>query len=514
MWGGETSGQIKIELPDQAGGAEFSAYKLLNIEKNGEGRLKVSVPDTEAKDFWAYYLDGDTDVTIPKIKLKLKQNGGDDPALQSSSVVKKFLEFPGTKPTPTNTATANGTSATISPNEFGFYIIQQTKAPAGGYIASAPVLACLPMQKVVSGTNSWLSSYTVRPKDDKIQIFKKVKVEGEADSEYKPETIAEIHDTLNYEIVADLATYGSDIGEITYLLEDELPGAIKYTEGSAVVEFHDTIGGNYETVPGYDVVYNGTNTLTLDLKTDYAVKFANYDKVRIRYKATFNQEETIVIEGEGNKNTATLNYTSAKGQTENITSTAKAYTLKLVITKVDNDHPDIKLEGAVFQVYRASADDNDPNKAIQFIDISGDYANGKHYRVATAAEIADLGTTKTNVIEVASNPKGELNIYGLNDQVYYFKETVAPVNYNLPDHSFPITVKPEDYVDASKKGDYNAAGTELDFNLNPQSEKIKNDSGINLPVTGGMGTILFTAIGLLLMVGAAYFLFAKKKGSR
>ena len=61
---------------------------------------------------------------------------------------------------------------------------------------------------------------------------------------------------------------------------------------------------------------------------------------------------------------------------------------------------------------------------------------------------------------------------------------------------------------------YDVTGAELSFNDTHQSESITNDSGINLPVTGGMGTILFTAIGLLLMAGAAYFLFAKKKESR
>lgn len=511
-WSGQTSGSIKIQLTAAAGGAEFSAYKLLDIAKNGDGRLVVTVPDS-AQDFWKAYIDTSETVTVPRIKEKLADYGTDSE--KSSSIVNKFLGFSGTKPTPTDTVTVAGTSATITPDSFGFYIIQQTKAPSGGYIASAPVLACLPMQKV-AGTGPWLSSYTVVPKDDTIDITKKVKVAGAAD--YGTETIAEIGDTLNYEIVADLAIYGSDItkGEITYTLEDKLPDAIEYN-GGAVVEFYNTKNSAYETVSGYTVDYDSANKkLSVILGTNYATKFVDYDKVKITYTAKFNQSANIVIEGAGNANTATLTYTSAVGQTQSIESTAKAYTLELDVTKVEKGNTSNHLEGAVFQVYRTQADANNSTNVIQFIDISTSKGDGnKHYRVATAEEIADEGITKITDITVSNDPSniGKMNIYGLNKQNYYFKEIVAPVGYNIPDELFNIAVKPESFVNETNHGDYDATGIKLSFNDTHQSESIENDSGINLPVTGGMGTILFTAIGLLLMAGAVYFLFGKKKGS-
>lgn len=509
-WSDQTSGSIKIQLTAAAGGAEFSAYKLLDIAKNGDNRLKVTVPDN-AQDFWKAYIGTSETVTVPMIKDKLATYGTDSE--KSSSIVNKFVGFSGTKPTPKDTATVAGTSAIITPNSFGFYIIQQTKAPSGGYIASAPVLACLPMQKV-AGTGPWLSSYTVIPKDDTIDITKKVKVAGAAGG-YAAETVAEINDTLNYEIVADLATYGSDItsGTITYTLEDSLPNAITYNN-DADVKFHKKgdPADTYVSVTGYNtdtVTHDSANNkLTLILGTHYAADFAEYDKVKITYTAEFNQSANIKIEDVGNANTAKLTYTSAKGETNFIESTAKVYTLELDITKVDNDDTSISLKGATFQVYRTQADADDPAKAIKFIDISASKNDGnKHYRVATTDEIT-AGTDITTDITVSDDLSniGKMNIYGLNKQNYHFKEIVAPVGYNVPSELFEIAVQPQ-AADRAPDGS-------LQFDTIRQAEKIKNDSGINLPVTGGMGTILFTAIGLLLMAGAAYFLFAKKKESR
>ena len=100
-------------------------------------------------------------------------------------------------------------------------------------------------------------------------------------------------------------------------------------------------------------------------------------------------------------------------------------------------------------------------------------------------------------------------IDGLNNITYYLKETKAPTGYNPSPDLFIIKVEPTDTADYT-----NTTNTVLDFDENRLSWNIENSTGINLPVTGGMGTILFTAIGLLLMAGAAYFLFAKKKESR
>ena len=278
---------------------------------------------------------------------------------------------------------------------------------------------------------------------------------------------------------------------------DTLPEGIKYVDTTAAVKFYNA--GVEVQKTDYTVNYDGARTLTLNLGTDYATKLADCDKVEITYDAVL--KDNAVVETTGNENNVELTYTSAKDETKKLNASAKAYTLELDITKIDKDDS-TPLADAVFQVYRSEADANNSTNAIEFVDISS--PDEKIYRVATAGE-----TGTTDIVEVSAEDatKGEIKILGLNDVTYYFKETVAPTGYNLPDSLFGISPAP---TEAEKS---EVDGQTIYQNMTAHSANIENESGINLPVTGGMGTVIFTAIGLLLMAGAAYFLFGKKKRS-
>ena len=197
------TGKINIKLHSDANGAIFTAYKLLNIANDGSGRLTVSIP-TDAQAFWNEYT-AKTSATVGDIKDKI--NSKTEAAEKSSSIVNKFVEFTGTRPTGTPSAPAADGKTQIT-TEFGFYAILQTGAPDDGHIASAPVLACLPMQDPDNNT-TWLSEFTIVPKDDTISVTKKVHASDESD--FKDETITNIGDTVTYEIIAELPEYGADI---------------------------------------------------------------------------------------------------------------------------------------------------------------------------------------------------------------------------------------------------------------------------------------------------------------
>lgn len=44
--------------------------------------------------------------------------------------------------------------------------------------------------------------------------------------------------------------------------------------------------------------------------------------------------------------------------------------------------------------------------------------------------------------------------------------------------------------------------------------KVENTSGIQLPITGGTGTVIFTVVGIALMVGAVVLLVVSRKKSK
>lgn len=508
-WTDQTRGQINIGLQSGGNGQIFTAYKLLNIE-NDNGMLKVTIPD-DAKPFWNSYTGktSGVDATVPDIKEKL---AGKTAADQSSDIIDKFIAF-GTKPNyKTSDPAVDGKTQITA--DFGFYAILQTGAPVNGFIASAPVLACLPMQDPDDKT-TWLSEFTIVPKDDTISVTKKVHASDEID-DFKDETITNIGDTVTYEIIAELPEYGADIisseSGIIYTLEDKLPDGVTFEDGTVKIELEE----KGTTVFTEDTTL-ATHTCTPAAAPDPAkitVKFNNYkndinkkyDKIKITYNAVLNNG--AVIEGDGNINNVTLTYSSKVGDTAEATADAKVYTMGLDIKKVDKDGG-AALAGAEFEVHKQS---DGSDAAIKFVEITG--ADGiQRYRVATQAEI-DAGTTTTTTIKVTDTDgekKGKLMLDGLNDTTYYLKETKAPTGYNRPADLFDIEVTPTAYTDAANPGDYNGTGTELDFDGKRQDESIQNSTGIDLPVTGGIGTILFTVIGLLLMTGAAYFLFFNRK---
>lgn len=499
-----TTGKINIKLHSADNGAIFTAYKLLNIANDGSGRLTVSIP-TDAQAFWNEYT-GKTSATVGDIKDKI--NSKTEAAEKSSSIVNKFVEFTGTRPTGTLSAPAADGKTQIT-TEFGFYAILQTGAPDDGHIASAPVLACLPMQNPDNNT-TWLSEFTIVPKDDTISVTKKVHASDESD--FKDETITNIGDTVTYEIIAELPEYGADIinSGIKYTLEDKLPDGVTMNDETVKIELElkgtavfteDTTLATHTYTPAAAPNPAKITVTFNDYKNNINKK---YDKIKITYSADLNKD--AVIEGGGNINNVTLTYSSHGNQHATTTADAKVYTLGLDITKVDKVGG-AALTGAEFEVHKQS---DGLDEAIKFVEITG--GDGiKRYRVATQAEINNGSVVTTiKVTDTNGANKGKFMLDGLNNTTYWFKETKAPTDYNLPSALFDIEVKPTAYTEENH-GDYNGTGTELDFDDHRQDGSIQNSTGIDLPVTGGIGTILFTVIGLLLMAGAAYFLFFNRK---
>ena len=166
------------------------------------------------------------------------------------------------------------------------------------------------------------------------------------------------------------------------------------------------------------------------------------------------------------------------------------FTYKVDSEKVDADKPETKLQGAEFRLVNA-----DKTKAATI-------NNGK----ITGWTELDSGS----VITVPNG--GQFSIEGLDADVqYYLEETKAPTGYNLPTGDakytsikLTATVKTEvgqkPAVDVLKL-DQVADATPADGTFS--TLQIKNSKGSTLPETGGIGTTIFTIVGVTAMVAAA-----------
>ena len=325
-----------------------------------------------------------------------------------------------------------------------------------------------------------------------------------------------IGDTVTYMLVADVPTYPTDSTATGYQISDDLPAGMALNATSVQVygiakQTSDTEAGTVLT-GGTDGAYTlttvgatrpvtGTTSVDFNLEFDYS-KIKNYDKIPVVYTATANSNIYVVGQNSnttGNQNTAYLDYNNNPYEVtpiswKNAEDTATVYTYGIKVNKVDDEGQ--ALSGAKFTL-SANANGDTP---IEFVGSNGTYCK------ATSDE--------TGVTEIEVDSNGLLTLSGLDAGTYYLTETKAPGGYNKL--SAPILVEIKDLkngiADAEPKGpngkpEYtpaNRAETEANDGYVPLT--VVNSKGFTLPSTGGMGTVLFTTIGIVLMGGGLVLL--------
>lgn len=223
------------------------------------------------------------------------------------------------------------------------------------------------------------------------------------------------------------------------------------------------------TVPNND----GTVTYTVDL-SEFISTTEPGTTIEVKYSAIVENDHTYNNSATVNSNTVDYVPGIVNGYTGNVT-------LKKVDTKGNI------LNGAEFQLLKVT-----PAKegaAATKTPINVVKVKDGEYKVALDRE--DDATTTL----VATT--GTLKVTGLDEGDYEFKETKAPTGYkvNSENKAFTITADETNEVTVD-------AGNFVNTKLS------------SLPSTGGMGTYLFTIIGVVVMAGAAgAFFISRRKGS-
>lgn len=298
-------------------------------------------------------------------------------------------------------------------------------------------------------------------------------VEEDSTGSYGNKNDADIGQTVNFK-----STITAQAGAENYVFHDKMSAGLTFGSVTGVTLNGTTVGtSNYEvktTELGDDCTFHVVFTQAFcdTLKAN--------DKIVISYTATVN--EKAVIGGEGNKNESKLTY-GEDGQFNTQPSETRTYTWDVDVYKYTMDgETERPLAGATFTLSK-NADGADPIKLVD----KGDNV----YRVATADD--------TNTVTVTTDTTGKLTIEGLDSDTYYLTETEAPTGYNKL--AGPITIVIAD------NGDTKVNNTVVN------EVKVLNQTGTELPSTGGMGTTIFYVVGSILVIGAAVLLITKKRMS-
>jgi len=249
-----------------------------------------------------------------------------------------------------------------------------------------------------------------------------------------------------------------------------------------------TIGTSKYTAPrtpildGDDVVGTAL-TITFINLLEYKA-YAGWD-IEITYTATLNAN--AVIAPASNPNRVYLKYSNNPYITTDTGETPEdevdVYTFGVDIKKV-NGVTSTGLADAKFILK------NSAMAPIKFVVVDG------KYRVATAAE-TESATTLT------SASGGMINIIGLKAGTYYLEETEAPDGYNLLSEDIQIKIEDNGDVKMWDPKANSGAGAYGDAIGSSGFVRVDNFSGGMLPGTGGIGSTIFYAIGLIALFGIA-----------
>ena len=237
---------------------------------------------------------------------------------------------------------------------------------------------------------------------------------------------------------------------------------------------------------------NATNNAGDDV--DYSVDFdyddiKDYSKIKITYTATLDKSSSTVEGSAANNGTAYLDYSNNPYDTASVqtqSSSTKVFTYGIEVTKTDKADSTRKLQGAEFTLSQGGS-------ALYFVSVSGVYYQ---------ANSTDTGATTT----LTSDRDGLIKIYGLDVGTYVLTETKAPEGYNIATNTVSIQIK-DDNLDGTIEGDGVTSGATGIYTL-----EFPNPKGFQLPVTGGMGTTLFVAGGIVFVgIGIALLAVAVKR---
>ena len=263
---------------------------------------------------------------------------------------------------------------------------------------------------------------------------------------------------------------------------------ITVTDGigtDAAITVHDTMDEGFAVPTNFVVkandatvavtpVMNG-NDFTITIPAETVAGLDEGQKIVITYSAVVDTD--AVLAGMGtNKNTAYLTY--QKQQSAPVEVSVNTYVFQLnKYTTIDGKKTDIT--GAEFELYEKVV-----GETVTYDRVYVELVDGA-YRV----------TQTQNDVQIQA---GKVEIYGLDsDKTYVLLETKAPAGYNIYTQ----------YINA-------ATGTKTveDNTVTYTSVvEVENNTGTELPSTGGIGTTIFYALGGLMAVGAGVLLVAKKR---
>lgn len=350
------------------------------------------------------------------------------------------------------------------------------------------------------------AAVTFNVTNDRPDVEKKV-----IDKNDSPKTEADysVGDKVPYQITV---TVPENITKLTTFTVSDTPNNLKYNNDAEL-----TCKGAAVDSSVYTIATEG-NGFKITFKPAKMGLYAG-QKIIINYSATLLN--TADQTGAGNRNDVSLVYSNkigvdsegnpTEGEKKEIHDGTFVYTFKVKVHKIADDTK-VGLKDVEFDLYK-----KDENGTV-----TGD-----------AAKALGLDPnekwTKVNKEPLKTDANGNVEQGGLANGEYYLVETKTAAGYNLLKAPVKVTLSIQAKTEWNDTYIYDESGNMLkhtvdkktttfssvDEDGNPEyTVTVVNRKGFNLPTTGGFGTLLFSGIGVLLVVAGVGVLLSLKKKNR
>ena len=334
-------------------------------------------------------------------------------------------------------------------------------------------------------------------------------------------------DVIPYKITV---TIPQNIDKLGVFTVSDSPKGLKDNKGSISIASLKANAASLEANTHYVVKENAKNQngFVIEFDPNQMKAFAG-QKVEITYNATLDEGTALTIGGNGNSNKAKLVYTNeidedGKPVTDKenyIEDSATVYTFSIQIHKTNEVGEG--LSGVTFDLY----------KKVSTTGVGAAVDEATYKKVGLEAPgagmkwvfVQTLTSDKDGKIDTADYGDGSNKNYipGLANGEYWLVETKTVKDYNLLNGpvKLPLSIKAtetrsemtvDDNGNVTKHGEvmtttYSGGESSNSYVL----KNIVNRKGFQLPVTGGFGTLLFSGIGVLLVLAGVAVLFSMKK---
>ena len=495
----------------------FSAYKLFDGVYSGTNNVAYTINPTTN----AFYLDS-TAKGILERYFTFTQSPTDanvmyvEPIASSgvSSDTRALADalaghIPSGATAYTATGSASGATISVTAGGKGFYLVTGSVIPADPKNGNEAVATAIALLNVKAENNN------INAKADTPTLTKEI-------TAVKEGTTAIPADLLDNNGKAAVAKVGA---KVEFKLTSVVPVLTGYTAYQmlftdtmdAGLTFNEDVSlkvGDTSNISTTGLYAKSGNGFTLTLNKDFLDTYNANDVIEITYSATVNSNS---IEYDFEKNTATLDYSNNPYDTTSHETTPPQETfvinIKIDVLKYGATEADV-LSGAEFKLYKLT-DPSDENSKVYY---KFDSTNGVTW---VAKDSSDTFTT---------NAQGafETQIKGLDQGTYYLEETKAPNGYNLLHDAIPVTitatydgtgaVKSVEYTSSTgatiTNGKIDLSGTHTVNKSALATVKVQNQKGTELPSTGGIGTTILYVADIVLVLGAAAIIIARRKAEQ